>query len=119
MLALSQMAAANVTLPYIVGAATRVSSAQEYTAIMRRVFEALQLSSRPEQLLRNQMAEPEPWQPDRRMTIFDSIEELFRRRNHLVHEIDMTVMAHFSLRDTWSRDDALRVGRSALPASKR
>jgi len=116
--ALSQMAAANVTLPYIVGAATKVSTAQDYLAIMRRIFEALQLTAKPEQLLRSQLAEPEPWQPESKVTIFDSIDELFRRRNHLVHEIDIAVMAHFSLRDAWSLDDALRVGKGALACIK-
>src|ERR1700738_1306601 len=36
--ALSQMAAANVTLPHIVGATTRISGIQDYISIFERVF---------------------------------------------------------------------------------
>jgi len=31
---------------------------------------------------------------------------LFVRRNHLVHEIDLGIVGHFSIRDMWSLEDA-------------
>ncbi len=52
------------------------------------------------------------------LTLFDAIDELFSTRNALVHEVGTGVIAHFSLRDLWTPEEVLRVGRIALIAAK-
>jgi hypothetical protein len=46
------------------------------------------------------------------------IVELFEKRNELVHEVGPNVAAHYSLRDRWSPEEALRFGRAALACVK-
>src|SRR6266436_4911603 len=52
-LALSQMVAERVTFPYLVGAATSVSSIKEYVAVFTRMFEALDIKVHVERELRS------------------------------------------------------------------
>jgi hypothetical protein len=116
---LSQMSAEKVTLPYILGAATSVSSAHEYGSIFTRIFEGLGLLDlKAEKLLREQVAAEPKWRLPRQppLTIFQALEELFETRNALVHEIGPNQMAHFSLREMWDLDEATRVGEIALEA---
>ena len=119
--ALSQMSAEKVTLPYIVGAGTKVSSVHEYVSVFTRIFDGIGL---PEinagKLLREQTAEEPQWRVPSvpPLTLFDAIDELFSTRNALVHEVGTGVIAHFSLRDLWTPEEVLRVGRIALIAAK-
>jgi hypothetical protein len=119
-IALSQMSAEKVTLPYIVGAGTHVSSAEEYVAIFARIFEGLGLlDTKPEQLLRAQKAEGPSWRAQNDdFTLYDALTELFVTRNELVHEIGPAVVAHFSFRDVWKPEEAIRAGRIALAAAQ-
>jgi hypothetical protein len=120
-LALSQMSAEKVTLPYIVGAGTHVSSVQEYVSVFTRIFDSLGLPEiKAEKLLREQTAKEPAWRTpsDPPLTLYDAIGELFITRNELVHEVGVGVMAHFSLRDIWTPEEALRVGRIAVTAAQ-
>jgi hypothetical protein len=119
--ALSQMSAEKVTLPYIVGAGTKVSSVQEYVSVFTRIFDGIGLPEiRAEKLLRDQTAEEPRWRvpSDPLLTLYDAIDELFSTRNELVHEVGTGVMAHFSLRHICTPEEALRVGRIAVTAAK-
>jgi hypothetical protein len=110
-LALSQMSAANVTLPFIVGAGTHVSSAQDYASIFTRVFDGIGLETNAEKLLRGQLAEQHELRPAQEpATIYDVIGELFEARHSLVHEINGGLLGHYTLRDIWTPEDALRGG---------
>ncbi len=88
--ALSQMSAEKVTLPYIVGAGTKVSSVHEYVSVFTRIFDGIGL---PEinagKLLREQTAEEPQWRVPSvpPLTLFDAIDELFSTRNALVGRI--------------------------------
>jgi hypothetical protein len=116
--ALSQMSAEKVTLPYIVGAGTKVSSIKEYVAVFDRVFEGIGLWIKTEQILRGLPAEQPNWRVSSEgpHTVYDEIGELFETRNKLVHEVGLNVVAHFSLRYVWTPEEAVRVGRAALTA---
>jgi hypothetical protein len=116
--ALSQMMAANVTVPYLVGAATHVASIADYVEVFERIFKALDISSKPGTLLRNVEAEVRPVEPEASVKIFDVMDNLFQVRNHLVHEIDLAVVGHFSIRDMWDASDAIRFGRAVVTCIK-
>ena len=96
------MAAANVTLPHIVGATMRISGIQDYISIFERVFSALGIQTKPETLLRSiydngTIATPED--PD---NLYELIDGMFATRNHLVHEIDIAVVGSYLTRDLWT-----------------
>ena len=86
--ALSQMMAANVTIPYLVGAATSISSIEDYMGVFERIFKALGINSKPAALLREVEGEVRPVVPTESIKILDVIENMFSARHHLVHEID-------------------------------
>jgi hypothetical protein len=116
--ALSQMAAANVTLPHIVGATTRISGIQDYISIFKRVFSALGIKAKPETLLRSiyrngTIATLED--PD---NLYELIDGMFMTRNHLVHEIDISVIGSYLTRDLWTPSEARRVGEATLRCVK-
>src|SRR5260370_589650 len=92
--ALSQMSAEKVTLPYIVGAGTKVSSVKEYVAVFDRVFDGIGLGTKTEQVLRNLPVEQPNWRgpSEGQHTIYDEIGELFETRNKLVHEVGVNVV---------------------------
>lgn len=112
--ALSQMAAANVTLPHIVGATTRVAGIQDYISIFERLFSALGIKAKPETLLRSVYGKgttPTLEDPD---NLYELIDGMFATRNHLVHEIDIAVLGNFVTRDLWTPSEARRVGEATL-----
>jgi hypothetical protein len=116
--ALSQMAAANVTLPHIVGATTRVSGIHDYISIFERVFSALGIQAKPETLLRSNYGNgtfPTLDDPD---NLYDVIDRMFASRNHLVHEIDIAVVGSYLTRDLWTPSEARRVGEATLRCVK-
>lgn len=116
--ALIQMVAANVTIPYLVGAATKISSLNSYTEVFERVFKALQISSDPVDILKKIDGEPRATEIGASNRLFDILESLFQARHHLVHEIDLAIVGHFSIRDMWSPADAVRFGRAVVESIK-
>jgi hypothetical protein len=100
-LALSQMVAEGATIPHLLGAATNVSSAKEYLAIFKRVFEVLNIDFDVERKMRSVKTDiPGPHYHEG-MNLYTIVEYLFKYRNHLAHEIDRSIIGHSSLRDIW------------------
>jgi hypothetical protein len=116
--ALSQMAAANVTLPHIVGATTRISSIQDYLSIFERVFAALEIKSKPEALLRSTYGNGTTATPEDPHSLYDVIDRMFASRNHLVNEIDIAVIGSYQTRDFWTPSEARRAGEATLRCVK-
>jgi hypothetical protein len=112
------MAAAKVTLPQIVGATTRVSGMQDYVAIFQRVFSALRIKSKPETLLRAAYCNGPAATPEDPDSLYELIERMFASRNHLVHEIDITIIGSYFTRDFWTPSSARRFGEATLRCIK-
>jgi hypothetical protein len=102
------MISANVTVAGMVGAATNVSSLDAYMGIFDRVLEGLSIP------LKSFDAVTKKQQKSRKPLISgDEIAELkllYEFRNDLVHEIDISILGHPNIRDSWSPDDAIRIG---------
>jgi hypothetical protein len=47
-------------------------------------------------------------------TLHYAIDHIFKARNHLVHEIDLSIIGHFSIRDMPTLDDAIDFGRAVV-----
>ena len=116
--ALSQMLAERVTVPHLLGAATSVSRVEEYVAVFARVFEVLDIKVHVERELRSVQVDIELYREDEDKSLYNVIEELFEYRNQLVHEIDLSVIGHFSLRDMWDLDRAVAYGNAIITAIK-
>lgn len=107
-LAISQMVAGGVTVPQLLGAATKVSSIDEYLDVFHRVFDALSFDCDVQRELRQEKSNIEMLGEG--SSLYDAIEALFVMRNELVHEIGQNVLAHPYIRGMWSLDDALGFG---------
>lgn len=116
--ALVQMVGANVTIPYLVGAATKISSLKSYIEVFERIFRALEINSNPADILKGIEREPRSVEIGTSNLLFDIIDSLFQVRHNLVHEIDLAVVGHFSLRDMWTPVDAARFGRAVVEGIK-
>jgi hypothetical protein len=112
--ALSQMAAANVTLPHIVGATTRISGIQDYISIFERVFSALGIQNKPEALLRSTYRHGTTATLEDPDNLYEVIDRMFASRNHLVHEIDIAIVGSYLTRDLWTPGEARRLGEATL-----
>jgi hypothetical protein len=115
---LVQMTAAAVTLPHIVGAGTKVSSIKEYLAVFDRIFQALVINTKVEATLRAYQIQKYYWDENETISLYETIADLFEKRNELVHEVGPNVAAHHSLRERWSLEEALRFGRATLECVK-
>ena len=116
--ALSQMLAERVTVPHLLGAATNVSRVTEYIAVFRRVFDVLDIKVHVERELRSVQVNIELYREDEDKSLYSVIEELFEYRNQLVHEIDLSVIGHRSLRDLWNLDRAVAYGNAIVSGIK-
>jgi hypothetical protein len=116
--ALSQMVAERVTVPHLLGAATSVSKVKEYVAVFTRIFEALAIKVHVERELRTVQVDIELYREDEDKSLYSVIEQVFEYRNQLVHEIDLSVIGHFSLRDMWKLDRAVAYGNSIISTIK-
>jgi hypothetical protein len=116
--ALSQMLAERVTVPHLLGAATSVSRVTEYIAVFSRVFEVLDIKVHVERELRSVQVDIELYREDEDKSLYSVIDELFGYRNQLVHEIDLSVIGHRSLRDMWDLDRAVAYGNAIISAIK-
>jgi hypothetical protein len=103
-----EMLEANVTIASIVGAATNISSFEEYIAVFTRIlsisdskldgFKAIK-TERP--------GTGKPWVEDREI---DELKNLYLFRNELVHEIGIQRIGHVNVRDRWDPGQAIRTG---------
>lgn len=98
-LALSQMVAEQVTVPQLLGAATTISNVNSYASVFQRLFGELGLGVNIERTLRD--AEDETG-----VSLYETLETLFKFRHRLVHEIDFSLIGHRVMRDTWPLDTA-------------
>jgi hypothetical protein len=71
-----------------------------------------------ERELRSVQVDIELYREDEDKSLYSIIEELFDYRNHLVHEIDLRVIGHFSLRDMWTLDRAIEYGDAIISTIK-
>jgi hypothetical protein len=105
--ALTQMVAEGVTVPHLLGAATKVSSVGEYIAIFKRLFTALDIKFDIEKELRgNKGSKLHDLQHRNVSSLYDLVESVFESRNSLVHEINGAYIGHENIRDAWSLDEA-------------
>ena len=58
------------------------------------------------------------YREDEDKSLYSVIDELFAYRNQLVHEIDLSVIGHRSLRDMWDLDRAVAYGNAIISAIK-
>src|SRR5215471_7411170 len=103
--ALSQMMSEGVTVPYLLGAATKVSSLQEYVSVFARIFKELEIEANGETLIREAQQKIEGVNGESVESLYTIIDQLFEHRNHLVHEIDLSVIGHRSMRNVWQLED--------------
>jgi hypothetical protein len=119
-LAISQMVAEGITVPHLLGAATNVSQLNEYLKVFKRVFGALGIQIDIEKELRK---------PNSAVInlhgvdaaddcLYNIIEYLFEYRNHLVHEIDLGIIGHHSIRSMWTVESAIHYGKSVVSCIK-
>jgi hypothetical protein len=117
-LAISQMVAEGVTVPHLLGAATKVSQLNEYLSAFKRVFDALNIQADVESELRKTKTTVNLHRVGVDNNLHFVTNNLFEIRNHLVHEIDLGIIGHFSLRDMWSVEDAIEYGKSVVSCIK-
>jgi hypothetical protein len=115
---ISQMTSEGATIPHLLGAATNVSELREYLAIFRRIFGTLNIKSDLEKQLRDTPFEMDTHRLDDDLSLFGTLHRLFMTRNHLVHEIDQGIIGHFSIRDIWSPQEALRYAEAVIDTIK-
>jgi hypothetical protein len=116
--ALSQMMSEKITVPYLLGAATKVSSIQQYIEIFNRIFKELEINVDVEKRIRVEKIEPIEGLRIKDNSLFGLLNYLFSYRHHLVHEIDSSMLNHFSVRDMWSFEMALAYGNVVLSCIK-
>jgi hypothetical protein len=112
--ALTQMMGEEVTVPYLLGAATSVPSLKSYISIFQRVFDELGIDRKVEAILRQDQITYLAFEENKKDSLHFLIEELFRCRHELVHEIDMNIIGHHSIRDLWDADRPQRYGDAVM-----
>ncbi len=117
-LAISQMVSEGATIPHLLGAATRVSELTEYLDIFVRIFRNLDIKVDLEKQLRGMPVAIDTHSMDDDLGLFRTLDRLFITRNHLVHEIDQSIIGHFSIRDTWSALEAIQYAEAVITAIK-
>jgi hypothetical protein len=117
-LALSQMVTEGATIPHLLGAATNVSHIQEYLLVFRRVFAGLEIDFDLEKGLRDRATDIYVSRLDGDASLYGVIGDLFEYRNRLVHEIDLSVLGHFSIRDMWELPHAHKYGEAVISCIK-
>ena len=118
-LAVSQMASEGATIPQLLGAATNVSQLSDYLRIFKRLFEVLDIRADIEQELRSIEAPIDAYRLYYEDTsLFGALAKLFATRNHLVHEIDVRIIGPFSIRDTWSAEEAIQYADAVIATLK-
>ncbi len=117
-LAISQMMADGVTVPHLLGAATHISSVDEYVAVFKRVFNALGVTEIIEGQLRRVETDIYLAHEVGTGNLYAILDNLFKARNRLVHEIDHSIVGHYLLRDGWDAETAVQYGVAVVDAIK-
>jgi hypothetical protein len=108
------MLTANVTVASIVGAATNISSFEEYMGVFTRLFSAFDSSLDSFDALKvTRVGTESSWVEEHEI---DELKNLFAFRNDLVHEIGIQRVGHINVRDSWSPSEAIRTGELVLRA---
>lgn len=116
--ALAQMASEKVTVPYLLGASTKVSDMDGYIAIFEKLFEALDIRQSPRTLLHNMKVHNHIWGAEEKEPTFDVLQNMFESRHNLVHEIDLSTVGSYALRSLWTAEEALSMGQTTVAAMK-
>lgn len=110
---LSRLIGAKASIPQFVAATRNFSTADAYTAVFIRLFEALKISPDPRSIISKIDVEP---------TNFPlgagGLCDLFEFRNMLVHEINETHIGHPNFHEYWDFDVAIRVGNFVVSIMK-
>ena len=107
-----------ITVPHLLGAASNVSHISEYLDIFKRVFNELGITEIIERELRSTKTEIDLYYLEADNSLYGVLDEIFELRNALVHEIDLSVIGHHSLRDVWEPARAVEFGNAVVAAMK-
>jgi hypothetical protein len=110
----SRMVRNKVTLPELLAASVSIGSAEAYLSCFARIFKALNMSVSPWDILRNIIAVEEAPSPGLHPYKKMMLEHLFIYRNHLVHEIDSSIIGRPWQRDAKTIDDVIEDGKLTI-----
>lgn len=97
--------ASNVTVAAVVGAATNISTFDDYTSVFSRLFAAFGMKQSVYDVIKANNPETDAaWVEPREIEI---IQNLYRFRNDLVHEIGIERVGHFNVRERWNPSEAI------------
>jgi hypothetical protein len=96
-----------VTVAHPIGANKTISNIRDYVSVFDRLFAALSIHVDIERELRDIKVDPIP-----EINLYAEIDRLFQYRNQLVHEIDITLVGPYTIRDNWSSETAIKNGSS-------
>lgn len=108
---LSEAIAKNISIPRLIGAMVNVSTFENYCDTIHRVFEALGIDSHP-MALANKLEKKAREDPS--LTGYEAsfgLNALYTFRNHLVHEISLSIVGPYTLRERLTLDEAFCQGR--------
>ncbi|WLS04168.1 hypothetical protein [Shinella oryzae] len=95
----------NVTVAAVVGAATNISTLEDYMGVFARLFDAVGLQKSPlDAVQAKRIGAEEAWL---KANDIEAVQNLYRFRNALVHEIGIERLGHFNVRDRWGPDEAI------------
>ena len=109
---LAQMVAEKVTIPELFGAITNIGSADAYMNAFARIFNVLSISPEPWDVVRPIAIRP--WKHDMDGPKMNFLDELFRFRNDLVHEIHEGTIGRPWQRNAKDVDDVIHDGNVVL-----
>jgi hypothetical protein len=101
---LSQMAAAKVGVPEMLGAILTVGSVEAYLSTILRVFKALAIPKNEAELLAELRAQFD-------LEPHAALADLFERRHRLIHEISLGELGSWVIRANINLEEARRIGR--------
>jgi hypothetical protein len=103
-----EMLETNVTVASIVGAATNISSFEDYMAVFSRLFSSFDPQLDAFKVIKAERAGTgKPWVEEREI---DELKYLYSFRNSLVHEIGIHRVGHWIVRERWDPEEAIRTG---------
>lgn len=103
-----EMLAANVTVAAIIGAATNISSFEEYMGVFSRLFSTFDPQLDGFKAIKvERTGTGKPWVEEHEI---DELKNLYSFRNDLVHEIGIGRVGHVNVRDRWDPAEAIRMG---------
>jgi hypothetical protein len=97
--ALTQMVSEGVTVPYLLGAAKKVNSFNDYLYVFHRLFEELRIEDQLDKLVQKRTAGTN--------SIHEEVTAIFTYRHQLVHEISYASIGHWNIREVWTLEEAL------------